>query len=879
MRHYGRARSIAGILLVCLLPATAGPGRGAKPAAETLAHKAGQLYKTAVSAMRTRQHQQAEGLFAKYVKTYPTHEYVPVGYLLLASCRSQLKDTEGYREALTEATRRYTGSPAWFTAYKALMTDARKSKDADRYFLLLEGMVRPMPRAPWRIQGSIGWEFGHYQRMEYQGQFRPRACRLESFRHGGGWVMGLVEMADTQERAQRALKLLAKNFQNRRDELPPDWQYVHVLLTERAGAAEEAAKAWDEYVKGWGDDPHLISLWQVKMAQAQAAKDDKGVAEAFSKIMEKFGGSPSLETFVYRHMEELWRRKKHDEYITWVGYYLKTYPMSYWSHSVVRNWVGLAKQAAEKGDTAQAEAAGKMLAELGDAGGPGRERSRLHLRIDLLGTLKKEAEAAGLAARLLAPEHWSEQAFATLNGHARRHKAFAEVVQAARARHKIPLPDPTSKAFVALHKLKSRLAGDQLRHAEEIGEEIYSAHRNDASTIEAVKLLADYCFKKVLPAPRDKWMDRMVASYPSHPATQAVLANQITAEYAAKRYDRLAGAIDTAEARFGGTLGKWYNQRMACFRVDHDSDGALGYARKVHGPRAEAGDSHSLYELSRYELAGKGRDFKAIGDYWMAWARKHAGKRLETHCYRRAWQGYYYSPMHSSARDQIQWDAALEVVKAMRDQTRDPELKWRMAFGEVNLLAAKGDGEAALEALNAHLEEGGTFRDLYLRVELAQLGGALGTSKMVKQGRDLARRLKKVCFTNDDACAIELMLASMYGALKAYNRAAEHCINAVRTYPFAPRMYPHMRTALRYLAHTRSRRHPSELEAYIRRAARAQEIVAPLLHEAGVFYAQARSSAALDMRKRLVGGYPASGSRDRLDAYLDKLRRQQRQQK
>ena len=100
--------------------------------------------------------------------------------------------------------------------------------------------------------------------------------------------MGLVEMADTQERAQRALKLLAKNFQNRRDELPPDWQYVHVLLTERAGEAEEAAKAWDEYVTGWGDDPHLLSLWQIKMAQAQAATDDKGVAEVFGKIIAFF---------------------------------------------------------------------------------------------------------------------------------------------------------------------------------------------------------------------------------------------------------------------------------------------------------------------------------------------------------------------------------------------------------------------------------------------------------------------------------------------------------------------------------------------------------------------------------------------------------------
>jgi len=866
-------------IMVLMPPSGSGRAQQVDPPARTEAQKAAQTYQSAVSALRTRQYKQAEGLFDKYVTSYATHEYVPVGYLLLAQCRSQLQDQPGYEKALTEVTRRYAGSPAWFTAYRYLLGAARKAKDPDRYFQLLETMLRVAPQAPWRMQGSIAWTHGEYMRRAYQqGFLRPKAGQLASFLDEPGWVMGVAEMADTEARARGALELLAKNFQTLQKELPPDWQHVHVALLRRAGKADQAEEAWARYAGGWGDDPRRIVLWEIKLNEAIAAKDAPAAAEAFAGLTDGLTGSAVLERSVYDYLVWLSGLKRQDEFERIARQYLKAYPLSYDWHRLVQLWVATARPPRGQEPSAERVASVlKMLDEVYDTGDPARERSELIWRIDLLLSQGEKDQAAALASKLILPEHWSKSSFEQVARYA-ADPAFAPVLQAAREKWNIPLPNPTSKAFIKLHELKRRLAADQIRHAEEIGEELFGAHRQNASTIEAVKLLVDYYFQKVLPAPRDKWMDRMVETWPTHPATQDVLAAQITAENAARRYDRLAKAIDTIEERFGGTRGKWYERRLACFRVANDPAGALAYVQKVFGLRAEAGDAWAMDFLGRYELAAnsEARDFKAIGEYWMARAWHFAGKSLETACLRRAWSGYYWTPLHSGAADRIDYEAATAAVRAMQTQTRDPVLKWQMAFGEVNLLAQKGDGRAAADALDKTLADAKTCRDLSLRVDLALLGSAMGKSGLVKRGADLAERLERMCFTTRDRCAIEVMLASMYSAREDHRRAAEHYANAVKAYPFPARMLPTFQAALSCLRSARSRAYPATLEGYLRQVERVQEIVPVLLHDAGRYYAGLRSSAALDVRKRLASSYPASRSRDRLEEYLETLYQQHR---
>ncbi|KKK95122.1 hypothetical protein LCGC14_2675970, partial [marine sediment metagenome] len=237
-----RSVGIYVVLIACWVGSV--EAQQARREAKTAAEKAVRLYTTAVSAFRTRQWPQAEGLFAKYVKSYGTHEYVPVSYMMLAYCRRQMKDLEGHDKALREVTRRFHGSPAWYVAHAALLERARAAKDNDAYLTLIEAMLRQSRQAPWTLGGSIARQHSTYFRDEYNTRhFWPRDGGLGAGLAKPGWIMNVLAMADTSERAQRVLRTMAANFNQRRAELPPDWQYAHTVLLRRAGKADEAAKA------------------------------------------------------------------------------------------------------------------------------------------------------------------------------------------------------------------------------------------------------------------------------------------------------------------------------------------------------------------------------------------------------------------------------------------------------------------------------------------------------------------------------------------------------------------------------------------------------------------------------------------------------------
>ena len=865
--------AICAIAAACLCRAAS--AQKAKPAEETAAKKAAALYQSAVSAIRTGQWKQAEGLLDRYVKSCPSHEYVPVGYLQLAHCRHQLKDEAGCEAAVDEVIRRFDGSPAWFNAYGWKLARAKAGKDNDGYLLLLESMLRAAGEAPWQLHGVISWQFGDYWHQEYHGRhFEPTAGWLGSISQRPGWVMDILQMADTPEPAARALRALAGNFHARAKELPPDWQYAHATLLRRAGKPDEAEKALSGYFEAWGDDPRAIDLWLLKAQEAQARPDQPAVDAAYDHLVEKYAGAGSLEEALHQYLAGLQAQDRYDRFTRLARQYLGTYTTSPWWGYVVSYWVGMAKRKAEAGDTSRIASALKMLDDVYDAKTPARQRTKLIWKIDLLMLSGKADQAAELARRLLGEDHWSAESYDLVSRYAAKHKPFAAVVDAARERWSIPLPNPTSKAFVLLDQLKRRVQDEQMRHAEEIGEEMFSEHRDDAATIQAVKLLADYYFKKVLAEPRDKWMDRMVQAYPHHPLTQAVMVNQIATEGATRRYDRLAVALDTIEARFPATAGRWYHSRMRCYESANDPGGAHTYARRIHGPSADAGDVRSLAELAKYDLAGYGQDYKAIGDYWMERARKLTGTRAQLYCLSQALRGYYWGPYLSGRRNQVQWEPAAVVLQELRNQSLDPELGWKLGFADVNLLAHKGDGQAALEALEGRLKDGQTCRDLSLRLDLVALGSALGSSKLLRKGHALAGRLERLCFTSRDAAAIELMQAAMFAARQAYGPAAEHYLKVVQSSPCPARMYPYFAGALNCLRQGKGGRYTSELDAYIRRISHVQELVPGLLYQAGEYYLQTRNAAALSVRQKLASRYPASAARDRMDELFAQYQKQ-----
>jgi len=868
---------------ICLLA----PAQQANRGPETTAQKAGNLYTTANSAYRTGQWDQARKLLERFVKVYATHEYVPVAYLQLASCCSRLKDHDSLESALDEVISRFPGSPAWFCAYGAKLGRAKAQKDHEKYLELLEALPRQAKALPLDLHGNLGRHYGGYYYSEYSQQgrmFEPTAGRMGSITRKPGWVMTIVQAADTPERAERALRAISQTLREREGDLPADWQFAHVLLLKKAGDAEAANAKFQAYLDEWGDDPRVIDLWLLRAQHAQAEGATKSADAIYDRLIESHAGSGSLAEPLRQRLWHLYHKDRYDEFTRLARHFLKTYPGSRWHDQIVGLWVGMAKNKAAKGDTSRVRSALEMLEgappqerAAGTAEGiaatkhPIWHRSNLIRRIDLHMLVKDAASAAALAEELIE-KYWSAHSFQLVSAQAASFDPFKEVLEKARERYGIPAPDPDGRAAKLLGELTQRLKDDQTRHAEEIGAELISQHRKDAATIEAVKLLADYYFKKVLPEQRDKWMDWIIRSYPRHPLTQEVLANRITAENAARNYERLAEALDEMARRFPGTEGNWgwYQARLRCFDAAKDPQGKAAFVKRYYGARADAGEIEALRELARYEHAELGTDYKAIGDNWMGWAEKFAGTRAELYCLRGAWNAYYWTPYSRRQMKAVRWSEAEKVIKALQTQKHDPELRWKMAFADINLLAHRGKGAEALVALDERLRAAQTYRDLSLRLDFEAIGAAAAQSRQFRAGVTQADRLKKLCPSRRDSGAIELMLAVIHASGKSHVSAAEHYLNIVEQSPWPARRYRFFLSAMGQLEQARSPSYEKEMRRYMDKVSRVQELVPGLMFRLGYLHLSHRSAGVLKIRQALASRYPASDAYDRLNAEIAK---------
>ncbi len=888
--------AIAVLAAVCLCRVAGGQDKNKPKRRATSADKAATLYTSAMSQYRAKEWKQAGELLGKYVKDYSSHEYVAVAHLELAYCREQLKDFDGYEKALDVVIKKYPGSPAWFVAFGSKLARLKKLKNNDGYLSLVETMLLRTPEAPFILHAGIGRWYSQYEQTEYSRKFfEPISARIGRIIRGPGWIMDLAAVADTPARAQRALKTLSKTFRLRVKELPPDWQFAHVILLKKTGKTELAEKTFQSYVESWGDDPRVIALWLLKLEDAKTREDEKEIKDIFARLIKSYPGYGSkncmfyvgqhhfirrrlspLASAIYQRLTSLYEQGRYKDFAELGRYYLKAYSASGWQRSrIIDLWVRMAKRKAKDGDAVAVAETLKMIDEFCKSKDLYRQRSNLIRKIDLLVLVKKYDEASKPAAELVNNKFWSARSFNHVRQYADRDKSLAKVLEDARTAWKVPAVDPNSKAAGMLAKLKTRLDDDQVRHAEEIGEEIFAKHRADASTIKAVRMLADYYYKKVLPEPRDKWMNRMIGTYPHHPLTELVLRNRITAERASRQYDRLAKAVDTLLKNFPGTGidSTLYSTRLSCYDAVKDSAGKVVFARRCYGNRADDGDLDALYYLARQELAGydRDKDNKNIGDYWLARARKLSDRCSQLYCLARAWDAYYGRYYyHYRLLENIRKSGADTVITMMRNQEMDPKLRWQMAFSDINLLAHCDDGAAALKALNQRLNEKNSWRDLSLRLDMEGLGTALGRRKLKKDALALAARLRKVCFTRRDKLAIELMLAKMHEARENFAGAARQYLKVVDGYPLPARMYPFFKSAIRMLGEAKSQRFATEMQKYIAKVSRVQELAPKLMARLGRQYIGVRNGAARRLYKKLQKDYPASAARDRLGEALKK---------
>ncbi|MCK4601476.1 MAG: tetratricopeptide repeat protein, partial [Phycisphaerae bacterium] len=507
--------------------------------------EAAKTYESAMSQYNARLWDQAEVVLENFVKKYRTNEEVPVAYLRLAYCRYVQKHYEEYNEALDQVIKRFGGSPAWFRAYASKLAHAKELKNNTEYFALLAAMASKLPELPMELNSDIRYWRCNYWRHEYGGRaFGPIAARMGVILQQRSYIIDAAHLADSPQLAQKALGILAKTLRLRQKDMPGDWQAVHVILLRKADKGEQADKALAEYVKAWGDDPRGMELYLALGDHAEKDNDLKAAAAAYEHLVKNYAGCSSLEKPLFYRLNLLYKKDRYEEFTQLASVFLKSYPGSRWYYSVINYWAGMANREAQKGQTSRIPAAMKMLEENGHENDRYYQKQKRIYMLGFNATLKNFEAAAKIAAELLSEKNWCRHSYNHVRKYSSQHESIAKVLQDSLKRNNMLQDKPNAEAAKLLKDLRIRIRDQQDLWVEEIGEKMFSRHRNDAATLQAVSMIADYYFKKVMPEQRDKWMARMISTYPRHILTEQVLNKQITAEKASRRYDRLAAAIE-----------------------------------------------------------------------------------------------------------------------------------------------------------------------------------------------------------------------------------------------------------------------------------------------------------------------------------------------
>ena len=809
-----------------------------------------------------------------FTKKFPGHESVPVAWLQIAHCRYNLSDSTRGDKAMDTILQRFPDSYAAEFAWGRKLANARSRNDHDGFLKLYQKLTRRLGRAPFGLSDRLDWrrtgDYWHgYQiylfwtPVSRSGYKASAAGRLDR-----GWGQRLLSVADTPGRVDRLLQILLPTFKQWGRDLPTDWKYLHVQLLRRATKAEEAQAKFLEYTTTWAkDDPRVMSLWLAEAEYAQSAGEEARADGIYQNLLSRYTGFSSLAARLPARFNHLRTRGRYKDFTKLARQFLKTYPLSGWRNDLLGHWFSMANG---KGRTDRAAEVLKLL-EAEKSRYPlntGLMWQSIHRRVELLLVLGKTQPAVELARSLVDKRYWSSRSFSALRNWSSKNKAFAPLVARAREKWTIPLPNSGNPAAKMLQDLRRRIGNEKLRHMEEIGDEMYQSHRREAETIEAIRSLVNFYFKKVLYDQRDKWAEKMVAAYPYHPATEAVLIDQINAKRADKDYAAMAPLTETAMANLpgSGAWGQWFNFRVECYEAEKDIEGRIHFARKHLRKRAESGELAAIGRLGSFEEKHR-KTYKERGDYWMDLAPRHAGNYRQEYCLNKAFYAYYTHPVAKWQFGEVDFPSALRAARALYDKTSDLELRWKLAFEDINLLSQAREGRLALEVLASRLAGPRKSRRKKIsavgaRLDMNNLGRALGLAKLAAEAEPLLSRLQKRCYSNADAAGLTVTRALMYHAQNAYVPAAQEYLALAQRAPWPTQKYKWFRQAAECMKSLNSTDYVDLQMGFIRQFKTAQDVVPRLLRELMQFQlGRNRRAGPQPYLGTLIRNFPASKAR------------------
>lgn len=881
---------------------------------ETLAQKADKLYTTATSAYHAGQLAQAVQLLDQFVKLYPTNERVPGSYMLLFDSKKRLNDPAGSEACLDEVIRRFYSSSLWWKAYLEKLALA-KGRNVEEYLKLLadlEARKKRLPLGFGALASDRGDNWYHNQWTYYhiESAYRPELAA------GRDWVWDLVTACRKPELAETALTIIASTLKAHKDELPFGWQYAHVELLRSAGKAEEADKQLQAYLDQWGDDPRALTLWMYRIQDARDRKDAAAVEKLQLAVIERYGGYASVGGEYSAYVASLATAGRYEEFRRAASLYSKLYSSHIgWDGGIFQLQLQLAQPAgADKKDFSRIQDALDMLARVPGQDNPGTHQWALRTRIDLLNRMGRAEEGAAVAEELFGEKYWSAGNLGTLDAWAKSFPAYAKL--AAKAREKWGVQDLDTKCPEArkLASLQQHLKEQEVRHAVEIAEDLRATAPKHPAAAAAYKTMADYFRAKVLREERDKWSQRLIDDFPYLPMTEQTLRDQIQVFQAERLHEKERTTLDLLNERFpGGRIQERFEaqrdalqgevnklaaqlaalaaeekaeqeeaakgkpplppptkpkppsaaQKALLAQIKVARQAVLDHVTGFYGSRAAKGDGAALDELSKYQLPDDVNTSKSLGDFWMGYAGKLAECRSGIYCLCKAYEAYSrYDPANGWGGDT---EGVLAAIDGLQKQSMDGEVRWKMAFKDLDVRAASGKAAEAAAEFAKRLKPKEKCRGLGSRINIPGMAAALTTAKRGAELKAFFDRVQTVAGTTSwDKNVLEFAQAQVSLSLKNDAAAGAHYFKIYERSPWAQTEWWAFSEGLGCMSRTPNSQYGPTLENYIKALGNAQDVVPGLLCQVGGYYLSARNPAALRVRDQLAKNYPASGALDEL---------------
>lgn len=850
------------------------------PASVPLWEQAKKAHDQAMSQFHSASYAQAQSLFKSFIDKFPSNESVPQAYWLMAKCQREQGDGNGFLGTLDEMIKKMPGSPVWFVAYGNKLSQLKTMKKNEEYLDTLEAMWKALGGKQVRLDLTRTYveEYGigegrwctwfPWYRSDRQRRWSSYVRWNVTPFAEPGWERDLVSMCDTPDRARRALLILDATLDKYGDEkdpqLGPDMEFAQYLLLLRAGQDAEAARLLAARQEAWGDDVRGLHLLLYQGEWAQELHDDKTADAVYGLILKKYGSYGSLADCLRPRFEYLQATGQAKTHVALGRYYLKEFPQNRYCKNIIQQWVDMAKPIAIGGNQEVYQDTLDLLkGQFGDDSYP-----VLRWQIEVKVEQRKFAEALPLMQALAQDKYWTQVTFNQLSAWAGRDPSLQAVVEDMRTRYKVPANDPSSSANGLLKDLQEHIKADEVRFIEEIGESMAAKYPADASTIEAMRLIVNYYFQKVLDVPRDKWVNRMIQAYPRHPGTFWAMQTEAQAYSAAKKYRELAALLDQMNTRFPGMAEQWswYPLRLQCFDAAKDLAGRAAFVKKYYQADLKAGAMTAVDEMVNSQISDP-NDSKKNGDLWMEQASALAGTRGELYCLGRAWETYYWTPARQGELHRpVCWHEGLETIRAMQDQKLDPEMKWLMEFGAVHLLSDMHNAGAALDELDNRLTAK-KYRDITDRLNMMHIVmWGIKDSNDAARGLAIGLKLQKLCYTEKDETDLAYYLGGVCDSLHQHSQGMIYCAKPFQDCLWPALLWDQLHKTLDMCDDVSQ--YCLVADQYIAKLPQAQEMAAQLLLMEAQFAWHKTQMLPSAIKLKIINNYPASDARGQLEPLL-----------